>query len=172
MTDLKTYAAALQDAVKDQGAAWRELAALAGTLAEKPELKRGLIDAAARPGPVRRKQIAKLLSPVSAPVARLVGMLLEERALDQLPELADTYSRALSDSGYVRVHLETPNALRPTEELNILKALSIKPGQVLLTTAVAGSLLGGVRATVDDRVYDATIGGRLNRVEEAVISNG
>ncbi len=168
MAELGNYARGLRQAVSDPAAAWRELAGLAGALATTPDLKRGLIDAAARPEPARGKWLASLLKPCSRPVARLVELLLVDQELDAIPELADAFARELAKEGYARVHLETPAPLNGPAERGILKALKIDPRRALVTYEENEQLLGGVRATVDGRVIDASLGGRLDRVAEAV----
>lgn len=168
MADLGPYADALKIVAKDKASAWRELAALAKAISHEPELKRGLIDAAARPEPARSKRLAKLLQPVSAPVARLVTLLLSEHAVEELPELVDVFSRALAKDGFARVHLESADGLADTEVRKILRALRIAPAKALVTSETDPSLIGGVRVTVDGRVHDATLGGRLDRIAESL----
>lgn len=168
MADLGPYADALKAVAADKAAAWRELAALSEAVSQEPELKRGLIDAGARREPARGKRLAALLGPVSAPVAKLVGLLLAEGALEQLPKLADAFSRSLAKDGFVRVHLESADRLTATEERRVLRSLKVAPGKALVTSETDSSLIGGIRATVDGRVHDATLGGRVDRVAEAL----
>jgi F0F1-type ATP synthase delta subunit len=168
VADLGPYADALKTVATDKAAAWRELAALSEAVSREPELKRGLIDAAARPEPARGKRLTALLKPVSAPVAKLVGLLLGEGALDQLSELVDVFSRSLAKDGFSRVQLESADRLDDTEVRKVLRALKIAPAKALVTSEADPSLIGGVRVTVDGRVHDATLGGRLDRITEAL----
>ncbi|HEY8108934.1 MAG TPA: F0F1 ATP synthase subunit delta [Patescibacteria group bacterium] len=168
MADLGPYADALATVATDQAAAWRELAALSEAVSREPELKRGLIDAAARREPARGKRLAKLLKPVSAPVAKLVALLLAEGAIDRLSELVDVLARRLSKRGYVRVHLESADPLPDTEVRTVLRALKVAPAKALVTSETDPSLIAGIRAAVDGQVRDATLGGRLDRVAEAL----
>lgn len=168
MADLGPYADALKTVATDKAAAWRELAALSEAVSREPELKRGLIDAGARREPARGRRLAKLLGPVSAPVAKLVALLLAEGALEQLPELVDVLSRSLAKEGYVRVRLESADQLSDTEVRNLLRSLKVAPAKALVTSETDSSLIAAVRATVDGQVRDATLGGRLDRVAEAL----
>lgn len=168
MAELGPYADALATVAADKASAWRELAALSEAVSREPDLKRGLIDAAARREPARSRRLARLLKPVSAPVARLVGLLLSEGALARLLELVDAFSRRLAEDGYVRVHLESADRLADTEERKILRSLKVAPAKALVTSETDPALIGGVRATVDGQVRDETLGGRLDRVAEAL----
>lgn len=168
MADLGPYAEALKVVAKDKASAWRELAALSEAVSREPELKRGLIDAGTRREPARGKRLAALLKPVSTPVAKLVGLLLAEGALGQLSGLVDVFSRSLAKEGFVRVHLESADRLTDADERKILRALKIAPAKALITSETGPSLIGGIRATVNGRVHDATLGGRLDRAAEAL----
>lgn len=172
MADLGPYADALVIVAKDRAAAWRELAALSEAVSREPDLKRGLIDAAARPEPARGKRLAKLLRPVSTPVAKAVDLLLSEGALADLPALVGALARRLAEDGYARVHLESADRLTDTEERKVLRALKVAPAKALVTAETDPELLGGLRATVDGQVRDATLGGRLDRVAEALAETG
>ncbi len=168
MAELGAYAGGLRQAVADPAAAWRELAGLSEALATEPELKRGLIDAAARREPARGKRLAALLRPCSRPVTKLVELLLAEQKIGAVRELADAFARKLAGEGFVRVHLETPEPLTASAERGILRSLKVDPRRALVTHGRNERLLGGVRATVDGRAIDASLGGRLDRVAEAI----
>ena len=168
MAELGPYAEALKAVAADKAAAWRELAALSEAVSREPELKRGLIDAAARREPARGTRLAKLLRPVSAPVAKLVALLLAEGALEELPKLVDAFSRSLATDGFVRIHLESAERLSDADERRVLRSLKAAPAKALVTSETDPSLIGGIRATVDGRVHDATLGGRIDQVAEAL----
>jgi len=110
--------------------------------------------------------------PVASQLVNLVGLLVERRRVAQLPAIAREYDRLLDRSrGIVTAIATTPVALS-TEEVAAVRAKleSMTGATVSLETAVDPSLIGGLTVRVGDRLYDASVRGRLERLRSQLVA--
>ena len=77
----------------------------------------------------------------------------------------------LRQLGIVRAEVTSARPLSPEESAGIERHLAERLGKKLQTTFLTDpALLGGFIARVGDQVYDGSIGGRLQRLQHALMS--
>jgi F-type H+-transporting ATPase subunit delta len=103
------------------------------------------------------------------PIVRDTLLLVSDRRrLPHLPEIVDAFE-ALAEkrAGHVRAEVVTATELSKEYFDGLQRTLEQATGkQVVLTTRVDPSIIGGVVARVGDRVYDGSIQYRLNELRD------
>jgi F-type H+-transporting ATPase subunit delta len=99
-------------------------------------------------------------------------LLLDKDRIGAIADIAREY-RTLADAelGRVRAVVTTATELTPGNRERIATALSGATGkQVVLDTKVDPTLLGGIVARVGDKVFDASLRTRLERLQLALVN--
>lgn len=101
---------------------------------------------------------------------RFLGLLAENRRLQQLPEIAGLYEELRAEAERVVKATVTSAAELPPGELdNIKAALRRRFGrEVELDTAIDPSLIGGAVIDAGDVVIDGSLKGKLSRLQAAL----
>ncbi len=100
-------------------------------------------------------------------------LLLEHRLLDLLPEINQIFARMrLEAFGILKAVVETTNSLTSASREQLITALTFATGrEIILEEKLNSNLIGGVRVHVGDRILDASIVGRLNRLKEKILTS-
>ncbi|MFZ5482325.1 MAG: ATP synthase F1 subunit delta [Myxococcota bacterium] len=120
-----------------------------------------------------RRAVLERVIPGSALHPRTVTflkLLLDKDRFGAVADIAREY-RALADAelGRVRATVTTAADLTPSNREQIVAALSHATGKkVVLETKVDPTLLGGIVARVGDKVFDASLRTRLERLQLAL----
>jgi F-type H+-transporting ATPase subunit delta len=148
----------------------RELAVAAG-LARDERVARA-VDSPAVAIANRREAVEQLLgSRVSRQVLNLSLILTERGRFSVLPSVADEYDALVRRSrGIVAATVTTPAALSKAE----LAAVRTRVEQLAGTTVELGtetdpSLIGGLTVQIGDRLIDASVRGRLERLRGRLV---
>ena len=125
--------------------------------------------------PVRERQAAvdrALEGRVADPVRRLVDLLVERGKVDLLPRVASEYRRLLNrESGVVSAVVTSAVALNDDEMTAIRDRVQAMTGDTVdLRTAVDPTLIGGLTVQVGDRLLDASVRGRLERLRSELLA--
>jgi F-type H+-transporting ATPase subunit delta len=125
--------------------------------------------------PVRERQAAVdrvLEGRVDDPVRRLVDLLVERGKVDLLPRVAAEYRRLLNrQSGVVSAVVTSAVALKDDEIAAITERVRAMTGDTVdLRTAVDPDLIGGLTVQVGDRLLDASVRGRLERLRSQLLA--
>jgi len=110
--------------------------------------------------------------PVGDQLINLVGLLVGRRRVSLLPAIAAEYERLLDRQRGVAAALVTSAAPLTTEETKAIAArISVMTGStVSLRTAVDPELIGGVTVRIGDRLIDASVRGRLERLRDRIVA--
>ncbi|MDI3256873.1 MAG: F0F1 ATP synthase subunit delta [Kyrpidia sp.] len=164
----KRYAAALLEAARETSGVEnveKELAAVLDVWNAEPEMV-DFLDHPTVSREAKKRLVARVFGErVSRPVLNFLYVLLDHRRQDTLPQIIAQYRRKV-DEVLGRIHAEIETALPVSdEEAREWKSrLARKTGKdVSLRLDVNPALIGGARLRVGDRVWDATISGRLER---------
>ena len=108
----------------------------------------------------------------SDPTRRFLGVLISQGLLKHLETIAASYADNLrAKRNEVHADVRTAFKLAPQEEEKIRKALERRTGKkVSFDVHVDPELIGGVVANVGGVVYDASIRGYLDRMQEELAS--
>jgi F-type H+-transporting ATPase subunit delta len=110
--------------------------------------------------------------PVGDQLINLVGLLVGRRRVSLLPAIAAEYGRLLDRQRGVAAALVTSAAPLTTEETEAIAArISVMTGStVSLRTTVDPDLIGGVTVRIGDRLIDASVRGRLERLRDRIVA--
>jgi ATP synthase F1 delta subunit len=112
------------------------------------------------------------LGPVRGQVENLVELLLDRRRLSRLPAISREYKRLLDRRrGITEAVVTTPTPLAADE----LEAVRARIQQLAGTTVdiraeVDPDLLGGITVRLGDRLLDASVRGRLERLRSQLLA--
>jgi F-type H+-transporting ATPase subunit delta len=113
--------------------------------------------------------LAKRVSPL---VLNIVRLLDQRGRLTLLPAIAAEFTRLLdAKRGVVAATVTSAAPLEKDEIKEIAARLETMTGQtVKLATAVDPSLIGGLTVRVGDRMIDASVRGRLERLRDQLVA--
>jgi F-type H+-transporting ATPase subunit delta len=122
-----------------------------------------------------KRSVLKELMPegLSSESVAFLYLLLEHRLLDLLPEISQIFARMRLESfGILKAVVETTHSLTSASKEQLITALAFATGrEIILEEKLNSNLIGGVRVHVGDRILDASIVGRLNRLKEKILTS-
>jgi F-type H+-transporting ATPase subunit delta len=159
------FQVALADGQLDR---WQADLATAAEILGRPDVA-PTVDNPAVPLASRQEIVSKLLGTrISAPALRLVSLLVERGRVNALPRLSEDYNRLLNaHRGVVEATVTSAVPLTAEETAEIRSRVEAMAGSAVeLRTEVNPDLLGGLTIQVRDRLLDASIRGRLERLRD------
>lgn len=136
-------------------------------------VQRGL-DNPAVPFGDKREALERLLAPaISRPVLNLVLLLIERDRASLLRAVVDEYVRRLNrERGIMTATLTSAAPLDDAETNAVRSRLEQLTGaRIELTSTTDASLIGGLTVRVGDRLIDASVRGRLERLRERLVAD-
>jgi F-type H+-transporting ATPase subunit delta len=164
----KRYANALFAAASEKAdvvAVEKELVETLELWRSQPELPRFLAHPTVSRA-VKKETVAKLFGGrVSQLVLNFLYVLLDHRRETHLPQIVAEYQKRVDEAvGRIHAQVETALPLSEEEARELEAQLARKTGkEVSLRLEVNPALIGGARVRVGDRVWDASLLGRLER---------
>lgn len=173
-TAARRYAEAALELARRDGTLERWLAdlRLAAEIAADPDVA-GVMDNPAVPFPARREVLEKLLKgKVSAQALNLVLLLAKRGRASLVPGVAAEYKRLVDrERGVVVATVTSALPLEPAELEAIGARIHVMTGsQVELETRDDPGLIGGVTVRIGDRLIDASVRGRLERLRDRIVA--
>lgn len=173
-TAARRYAEAALELARRDGTLERWLAdlRLAADVAADPNVA-GIVDNPAVPFPARREVLEKLLAgQVSAQALNLALLLARRGRTSLLPAVAAEYKRLVDrERGVVVATVTGAMPLEPAELEAIGDRIRAMTGaQVELETRDDPGLIGGVTVRIGDRLIDASVRGRLERLRDRIVA--
>jgi F-type H+-transporting ATPase subunit delta len=170
----RRYARALLDLGRDNA----NIDALGADLARFLENARGqLLETLSNPVYTRAERRAVLDAvlvriPLSPLAQNFLRLLLDKERMAALEDIARAYGElADAAAGRVRALVTTASPMSPALQAEVAAALSGSTGQtVVIEARVDSSLLGGITARVGSRFIDASLKGRLERLQLALLT--
>ena len=109
---------------------------------------------------------------VSVAVLNLVRLLTRRATLSALPAIADEYQRLLNlRRGIVSAIVTSAAALTASEDAAIRDRVAAMTGTAVdVQTAVDPALIGGLTVRIGDRLIDASVRGRLERLRDQLLA--
>jgi F-type H+-transporting ATPase subunit delta len=164
--------AAFELAVRDDKVdAWQRDLALAAEMARDARVVR-VIDSPAVPFGERRKVVEQLLAKhVSLQALNLALLLAKRSRFGVLPSVSSEYDAKVRQArGIVAATVTTPEPLSATELAAVRTRVEQLAGaKVELATAVDPGLIGGLTIKIGDRLIDASVRGRLERLRGRLV---
>jgi F-type H+-transporting ATPase subunit delta len=153
---------------------WQADLATAADMLARPEVEQA-VTSPAIPLAQRQAIVTSLLSGRISPAAlRLVSLLVSRGRGSALPRVSQEYNRQLNaHRGVVEATVTSAVPLTADETAAIRTRVEAMAGAAVdLTTGVDPSLIGGLTIQVRDRLLDASIRGRLERLRDQLNSGG
>jgi F-type H+-transporting ATPase subunit delta len=169
LTLARPYARAAFAIAKDEGAfaPWSNALAFAARVAADP----GAASSLMHPQLSQDDAVALLaIDGAGDSFTRFLGVLAENRRLQQLPEIAGLYEELRAEAErVVKATVTSATELPPGELDTIRAALRRRFGrEVELDTAIDASLIGGAVIDAGDVVIDGSLKGKLSRLQAAL----
>jgi len=170
----RRYAEAVLEIARRDGTleAWLTDLRIAAATVTHPQAAR-TVDNPAVPLAARREILTMLLADrISRPALNLVVLLAHRGRLAALPAIAREYARLVDrERGVVAATVTSALPLDPAELGAITARLEAMTGSdVEVTTAVDSALIGGLTVRVRDRLIDASLRGRLERLRDRLVA--
>ena len=151
----------------------RDLAAVVTAVAENPDL--GQVIANPRvPETARRQIIGEVAARlgVTAPAAKLLGLLADRNRLSLLPDVAAVYrEHLLAHQNVVEATVTSAQPLSPDAAAAVQAGLAEATGKrVEMKVSLDPSLLGGVVARVGSTVYDGSVRTQLKKMRDQLVA--
>jgi F-type H+-transporting ATPase subunit delta len=110
--------------------------------------------------------------PVGAQLSNLVAALVARRRVSLVPAIAGEYGRLLDRHRGVAAAVVTSAAPLSADETAAIQArIEVLAGATIsLRTAVDPALIGGVTVRIGDRLIDASVRGRLERLRDRIVA--
>jgi F-type H+-transporting ATPase subunit delta len=169
----RRYARALFDVAQQKGdpaGLRRELQQAAELLDSHPELQKTLTHPAI---PAERKRsIAKSVFRGSSDLfSRLLDLLVERKRMTLLPDLARAYDALWNaHRGVVAAQAVTASPLASEQTSALASALGRATGKTVeVSNAIDPEILGGVLVSMEGRVFDGTVRGRLESLRHKLV---
>jgi len=169
----KRYASALLQVAMSQGKVdefEQQLQTIASTFSQHPVLQTAMASPVVSHS--QKKALFAALAPkmnISPFVGNLIRVLIDNERIPEL-SLINLIFRDLADEQKGRVRVEVTSAVPLNGNETKLKSIletSLKQ-QVLLEAKVDPNLLGGLVVRVQDRFFDASLKGELDRLKESL----
>ena len=151
--------------------AWQRDLALCAGLARDERVARA-VDSPAVPFGERRNAVEQLLGKNVSPQMRNLALLLAQRSrFFILPEVSAEYDDLVRDSrGIVAATVTTPAPLDEKELAGVRTRVEQLAGaKVELATSTDPALLGGLTIRIGDKLIDASVRGRLERLRGRLV---
>ena len=172
----RRYASALYDLADEQ----KQLDAVAGDLRNLRTLGHECAEfsAAAQNPRLKRSDLEKAMKQVSitaglnALTANFLGLLAKNRRLDLLPAMVDGFLAELAQRrGEFSADVRAAQALTPAQQEALAAQLrNLAGGKVHMSVREDKSLLGGLVVKMGSRLIDASVKGKLERLERQLKS--
>lgn len=109
--------------------------------------------------------------PPVEPLRRLIALLIDNDRLEVLEAADEVYQQLMDEAdGVLRAFVVTPAPLGDEQSRRLAQALSGWLEQdVVIDAEVDPELIGGIVVRVGDRVLDASLRGRLERIRERMV---
>ena len=151
---------------------WRDDLRRAAEVAADERVTR-ILDNPAVPLADREELLANLLkASLSGPAFNLVRLLAQRSNLSLLPRISAEYDRLWNaHEGIVSAIVSSALPLTADEDAAVrAKVASLTGSKVDIQTVVDPALLGGLTVRIGDRLIDASVRGRLERLREELLA--
>ena len=178
MAELSTIArpyaeAAFRTAMAGDLNAWSALVSEMAVIAERPEMRALVLDPKVGGGQLHDVFAGVIQSPLSSEGRNFLRLVVDNDRVAALPEIASQFI-ALKNKleGSAEAHITSAFPLTDAQLAELVNGLSKKFGGLKLKSHVSvdAGLIGGVRVTVGDEVFDSSIKAQLERLRVSLMA--
>ena len=151
---------------------WLDDLRVAADVVAQPDVAR-VVDNPTIPLAARRDVLARLLGSRISPQAHNLTLLLAQQGrLSSVPAVAAEYKRLVDrERGVVVATVTSAVELEPAElEAIGARVREMTGARAEVATAIDPDLIGGVTVRIGDRLIDASVRGRLERLRDRIVA--
>lgn len=170
----RAYAGALLELARERGRLddiGAQLAGVARLVHEEKDIRVFLETPTLEPHSKKQVLGSALHGDVDVVVVDFLCLLIDKGRIPALGDIADAY-RALADEAAGRRRVQATSALPLPEDLRVRLADLLRQQEqcdCILETDVRPDLLGGLVLTIEDRIYDGSLRGQLQRLRKEMM---
>lgn len=153
-------------------AAWSTMVSELGNIGANADVQDFARNPNVTPTQVADAFVAMIKSPITTEANNFIAMLIENRRIALLPEIAAQFAVLKNaQEGAADAHLTSAFDLSSAQVSELVASLEKKFGRKLNpTVTVDPSLIGGVRVVVGDEVLDTSVRAKLQQMHVALAS--
>ena len=164
-TIARPYAEAVFRLAKESNAlpAWSDTLAFIVSVYQDPQMQAAIGNPKVTSSDVERLLLAICGDRAGAAGRNLIQLLVHNRRLSVLPELRELFEKLkLEDEGMLEAKISSAFPMDDTQRSQVVNLLSTRfRRKINATVTVNADLIGGIKVEVGDKVWDASVRGRL-----------
>jgi F-type H+-transporting ATPase subunit delta len=164
-TIARPYAEAVFRLAKQGNAlpAWSDALNLIASVYQDPQMKAALANPKVTPADIERLLLAICGERIDGVARNLIQLLVHNRRLAVLEEIRGLFEQLeLEDEGKVDAKISSAFPMEDAQRLHVVNLLSTRfRRKINATVTVDPDLIGGIKVEVGDKVWDASVRGRL-----------
>jgi F-type H+-transporting ATPase subunit delta len=172
VTIARPYAQAIFDLAKERNelSKWSEMLSLVVAVYDDPQFKAAIASPTVTSAEVEDLMLAVCGEHIDGNVRNFIRLLFRNGRLPALEEIRRLYDRLKSeDEGVVEAQISSAFPLESQQLAQIVSLLSKRyEKNISPTVDVDSDLIGGVKIQVGDKVWDASVRGRLHDMAAAL----
>jgi F-type H+-transporting ATPase subunit delta len=169
MAELATIARPYAEAVfrlgKQSNAlpAWSDALALVASVYHDPQMRAAMANPKVTSAEIERLLLAICGDRIDGVVRNLIRLLVHNRRLAAIAEIRELFDQLkLHDEGKLDAKISSAFPMEDTQRNHVVNLLSSRfQRQINATVTVDPELIGGIKVEVGDKVWDASVRGRL-----------
>ncbi|HEV8646234.1 MAG TPA: F0F1 ATP synthase subunit delta [Burkholderiales bacterium] len=164
-TIARPYAEAVFRLAKEGNAlaAWSEKLAFIAAVYQDPQMQAAIGNPKVTANDVERLMLAICGERIDGADCNLIPLLVRNRRLTVLPEIREQFEKLkLEDEGKLDAKISSAYALDDVQRNQVVNLLSSRfKRKINATVTVDPELIGGIKVEIGDKVWDASVRGRL-----------
>jgi F-type H+-transporting ATPase subunit delta len=164
-TVARPYAEAVFRLAKQENAlpAWSDALDLIANVYKDPQMQGAMANPKVTPADIERLMLAICGERIDGVARNLIQLLVHNRRLSVLTEIRDLFERLkLEDEGKLEAKISSAFPMDDAQQNQVVNLLSSRfKRKINATVIVDPSLIGGIKVELGDKVWDASVRGRL-----------
>jgi F-type H+-transporting ATPase subunit delta len=164
-TIARPYAEAVFRLAKEKNGlpAWSDALALVVTIYQDPQMQAAMANPKVTPADIERVMLATCGERIDGVARNFIQLLVHNRRLGVLPEIRSLFEKLkLEDEGKLDAKISSAFPLDEAQKASVVTLLSSRfKRRIDATVTVEPDLIGGIKVEVGDKVWDASVRGKL-----------
>jgi len=171
-TIARPYAEAVFRLAKQTNAlgAWSDALNLIATVYRDPQMQAAVANPKVTPSEIERLMLAICGERIDGVARNLIQLLVHNRRLSLLTEIRALFEQLkLEDEGKLDARISSAFPMEDTQRNQVVNLLSSRfKRKINATVIVDSNLIGGIKVEVGDKIWDASVRGRLQNMAAAL----
>jgi len=151
-------------------AAWSDALNLIATVYRDPQMQAAVANPKVTPSEIERRMLAICGERIDGVARNLIQLLVHNRRLSLLTEIRALFEQLkLEDEGKLDAKISSAFPMEDTQRNHVVNLLSSRfKRKINATVIVDSNLIGGIKVEVGDKIWDASVRGRLQNMAAAL----